>query len=166
MWKRFISTTSSNAPEVVQDTQRNGWKKLLASNFDVIDKFRSSSHPVVATVLARRDDLKRAAARRGYATMRSRFLNFGHEGHVPEVCDRSKVQLQRLQPRLLILIFPSRVWSQVQNFMSSLRSRERLNTSLAHELVALDFVVELCEMPETYGNLFFGENSVSAPSWI
>ena len=40
-------------------------------NFDALEMFKSSSHPVVADVIARRDAVQRAAARRVYPTARS-----------------------------------------------------------------------------------------------
>ena len=67
--------------------------------------------------------IQRAAVRRGYPVMRSRFLNFGVDIHDQSVRERISDAIQRIPPRLLILAFPSRVWAPILNYATSLRVR-------------------------------------------
>ena len=109
--------------------------------------------------------LRRAAVRRGYPVMKSRFLNFGDDVHDQSVRERILATVQRIQPRLLVLAFPSRVWSPILNYATSPRVRERIDGERAAELTILDWVVSLCEVQETAGNIFLVENPVGATSW-
>ena len=167
LWQHqtLVLHTVSDTPSTTSWTQR--WKVTSKGNLNVSDKKNRFHHPVRPNLtsskfsdqvlalmcrmcFARGDDVHRAAARRGYPIMRSRF----------EVRDRIRLQRQQLQQRLLILDFTCRVW------MSSPRYKERLNASPAREVALLEFVVGLCEVQETYGNLLFEENPVNASSWI
>ena len=57
--------------------------------------------------------------------MRSQFLNFGDDIHDQLVRERITSAIQRIPSRLLILAFPSRVWSPILNYAASFRERER-----------------------------------------
>ena len=89
------------------------------SDFDVIEFLRSSPNPVVAFS----EVIRRAAVRRGYPVMRSRFLNFGDDIHDQSVRDRITDAIQRVPPRLLILAFPCPVCPF--SIMPPLLDRER-----------------------------------------
>ena len=78
-------------------------------DIDVNEFLRSSPNPVVASVFGDCETIQRAAVRRGYPVMRSRFLNSGDDIHDQRVRERITSSIQRLPPRLLILAFPSRV---------------------------------------------------------
>ena len=69
------------------------------------------------------------------------------------------------QPRLLVLAFPSRVWSPILNYASSPRVRQRIDRERAAELTILGWVVSPSEVQETAGNMFLVENPVGATSW-
>ena len=73
--------------------------------------------------------------------------------------------VQRIAPRLLTLAFPRRVWSPILNCATSRRMREGIDRERAAELAILDWVVSLCETPETARNMFSVENPVGAASW-
>ena len=79
--------------------------------------------------------------------------------------ERILATVQRIQPRLLVLAFPSRVWSPMLNYATSPRVRGRIDRERAAELTILDWVVSLCEVQETEGALFLVENPVGATSW-
>ena len=98
------------------------------------------------------------AVRRGYPVMRSRFLNFGDDIHDQLVRERITDAIQRIPPRLLILAFPSRVWSAFLNYATSLRVREEIEIERAAELAFLEWVVSMCEIQEATGNMFLVEN--------
>ena len=66
-----------------------------------------------------------AAMRRGYPLMMSRFLNFGDDIHDQVVREQITNAIQRIPPRLLILAFPSRVWSPILN--DALRTSDRVS---------------------------------------
>ena len=71
-------------------------------DFDVNEFLRSSPNPVVASVLGDSEILRRAAVRRGYPVMKSRFLNFGDDVHDQSVRERILATVQRIHPRLLV----------------------------------------------------------------
>ena len=91
-------------------------------DFDVNESLRSSQNPVVASVFGDCEMTQRAAVRRGYPVMRSRFLNIGDDIHGQLVRERITSAIQRIPPRLLILAFPSRVWSPILHCATSLWS--------------------------------------------
>ena len=45
-------------------------------DFDVNEFLRSSPNPIVALIFGNSEEVQRAAVRRGYPVMKSRFLNF------------------------------------------------------------------------------------------
>ena len=96
----------------------------LNRDFDVNDFLRSSPNPVVASVFGDSEKLRRAAVHRGYPIMKSQFLNFGDDIHDQSVRERIMATVQRIQPLLLVLAFPSRVWSPILNYATSPRLRE------------------------------------------
>ena len=126
---------------------------------------RSSPNPVVASVFVDSEIIRRAAVRRGYPVMKSRFLNFGDDVHDPSVREPLAAMVQRISPRLLILAFPRSVWSPILNYGTSPRVRERIDEERAAELFILDWVVSLSEIQATAGNMFLVENLVGATSW-
>ena len=115
-------------------------------DFDVNEFLRSSPNPVVASVFGDSQIFRRAAVRRGYPVMKSRFLNFGDDVHDQSVRERILATVQRIQPRLLGLAFPSRVWSPILNYATSPRVRKRIDRGGAAELTILDWLVSLCEV--------------------
>ena len=76
-------------------------------DFDVNELLRSSPNPVVASVFGDCEIIQRAAVRRGYPVLRSRFLNFGDDIHDQLVRERITSAIQRVPTRLLILAFPA-----------------------------------------------------------
>ena len=123
-------------------------------DFDVSELLRSSPNPVVASVFGHPEIFRRAAVRRGYPARKSQFLNFGDDVHNQWVRERFLATVGRIQPRLLVLAFPSRVWSPILNYATSPRVRERIDRERAAELTFLDWLVSLCEVQETAGNIF------------
>ena len=97
--------------------------------------------------------------------MTSRFLNFGDDIHDHMVRERTTSAIQRIPPRLLMLAFPSRVWSPILNYATSLRVRERIDRERATNLAISGWVVSLREILEATGNMFLGETPVGASSW-
>ena len=71
--------------------------------------------------------IQKAAVRRGYPVVRSRFLNFGEDIRDQSVRERMSDAIQRIPPRPLILAFPSRVWSPILNYATSHQVRERID---------------------------------------
>ena len=126
-------------------------------DFDVNEFLRSSPNPVLASVFGYSEILRRAAVRRGYPVTKSRCLNFGDDVHDQSVRERISATVHRIQPRLLVLAFPSRVWSPIVNCAASPRVGERIDRKRAAELTILDWVVDLCEVQETARNIFFHE---------
>ena len=96
-------------------------------DFDVNEFLRSSPNPVVVSVFGDCELSQRAAVRRGYPVMKSRFLNIGDDIQDHSVRERISDAIQRIPPRLLILAFPSRVWSPILSHATSLRVRERID---------------------------------------
>ena len=94
---------------------------------DVNEFLRSSPNPFVASVFGDCEVIRRAAVRRGYPVMRSRFPNIGDDIHGQSVRERITDAIQRVPPRLLILTFPSRVWSPNLNYATSRGQRERID---------------------------------------
>ena len=127
------------------------------SDFDVIEFLRSSPNPVVASVFGDCEVIRRAAVRRGYPVMRSRFLNFGDDIHDQSVRDRMTDAIQRVPPRLSILA----------SIMPPLleRERARIHRERAPDFTIFEWVVSLCELQEATGNMFLVENPVGASSW-
>ena len=72
-------------------------------DFDVNEFLGSSTNPVVVSVFGDSEILRRAAVRRGYPVMKSRFLNFGDDVHDQSVRERILATVQRIQPRLSVL---------------------------------------------------------------
>ena len=70
---------------------------------------RSSPNPVGASVFGDSEKLRRAAVRRGYSVMKSQFLNLGDDVDDQSVRERIMATVERIQPRLLVLAFQSRV---------------------------------------------------------
>ena len=133
-------------------------------DFDVNEFLRSNPNPVVASVFADSEMLRRAAVRCGYPVMESRLLYLGDNVHDQSVRERTVATVQRIQ-LLLVLAFPSRVWSPIVNYATSPRVRERIEKERAAELTILGWVVSLCEVQEKAGNMFLVENPVGATSW-
>ena len=133
-------------------------------DFDMNEFLRSCPNPVVSSVLGDSEIIRRAAVRGGYPVMKSRFLNFGDDVHDQWVRVRITATVQRIQPRLLILVFPSRVWSPILNYATSPRVREWSDRERKAELAILYWVVSLGEIQETAGNMFLVENPVGATS--
>ena len=123
-------------------------------DFVVNECLRSSPNPVVATIFWDSEILQRAAVRRGYPVMKSRFLNFGDDIHDQSVRERTTATVQRSPPRLLMLAFPSRVWSHILNCTTPSGVRERIDRERAAQMAILNWVVALCELPETARNRF------------
>ena len=71
--------------------------------------------------------------------IRSRFLNFGDDIRGQSITERITDATQRIPHRLLILAFPSRVWSPNLNYATSLRVRERIDRERATELAILEW---------------------------
>ena len=97
--------------------------------------------------------------------MKSWFLNFGDDKHDRSVRERITATDQSIPPRLLVWAFPSRVRSPMLNCATSPRVRERIERERAAELAIVDWVVSLCEIQETVGDMFLVENPVGATSW-
>ena len=131
-------------------------------DFDVNEFLRSGRNPVVASILGDSEKIQRAALRRGYPVMKSRFSNFGDDIHDQSVRERITDTIQRIPHRLVILAFPSLVWSPILNHATSSRVTERIDRERAAELSSLDWVVSSCEIQETAANMFLVENSVAA----
>ena len=93
-------------------------------DFDVNEFLRSNANPVVASVL---EILRRAAVRRGYPVMKSRFLYFGDDIHEQSVRERIVATVHRIQRRLLVLAFPSRVWSPILERVDRWRTSGRVD---------------------------------------
>ena len=89
-------------------------------DFDVNEFLRSRPNRVVASVFGNCEIIRRAAVRRGYPVMRSRFLNYGDDIHDRSVRERITSAIQRFPRLLLILAFPSRVWSPILDYATSL----------------------------------------------
>ena len=123
-------------------------------DFHVRKFHRSSPNLVVASDFGDSETLRRATLRQGYPVMKSQFLNFGDDVHVQSVRERITATVQRIQPRLLVLAFPSRVWSPSLNYATSPRVREWIDRERAADLAILDWVVSLCEEQETAGTCF------------
>ena len=71
-------------------------------DFDVNEFLQSNPNPLVlASVFGNTGTIRRAAVRRGYPVMKSRFLNFGDDVHDQSVRERIVATVQRIQPRLL-----------------------------------------------------------------
>ena len=87
--------------------------------------------------------------------------------HVPPEVEPEQISdaIQRIPPRLLILAFPSCVWSHILNYATSLRVREAIDRERATELAILEWMVSLCEIQEATGIMFLVENPVDASSW-
>ena len=96
-------------------------------DFNVKEFPRSSPNPVVASNFGDPEIIQRAAIRRGYPVMKSRFLNFGDDVHDQSVRERITATVQNIPPLLLILAFPSRVWSPILSYATSLRVIERID---------------------------------------
>ena len=133
--------------------------------FDVNEFLLSSPNPVVASVFGDSEILRRAAVHRGYPVTKSWFPNFGDDAHDQSITERILAKVQRIQPRLLVLAFPSREKSAILIHATSPQVRERIDTERAAELTILDSVVSLCEVQETAGNMFLVENPAGANSW-
>ena len=97
--------------------------------------------------------------------MISRFLNLSDDIHDQSVRERITATVQRSPPRLLILAFPSRVWSPILNYATSPRVREQIDGEREAELAIMVSVVSLCEIQETAGNMSIVQNPVGATSW-
>ena len=134
-------------------------------DFDVNEFLQSSPNPVVASVFGDSEILQKAAVRRRYPVMKSQFLNFGDDVHDQSVRERNLATFERIQPRLLVLAVPSRVWSPTLNYATSPGARERIDRERAAELTILDWVFSLCEVQGTAGNMFLVENPVGATIW-
>ena len=67
-------------------------------DFDVNEFLRSNPNFVVASVFGDSEILRRAAVRRGYPVMKSRFLNFGDDVHDQPVRERILATVQRTPP--------------------------------------------------------------------
>ena len=106
---------------------------------------------------------QRAAVRRGYPVMMSRFFNIGDDIHDQLVRERITSEIHRIPPRNLILAFPSRVWSPNLNYATSLRVRERIDRERATESAILEWVVSLCEIQEPPGNICYSWKILWAP---
>ena len=115
-------------------------------DFDVNEFLRSTPNPGDCEII------QKAAVRREYPVTRSRFSNFGDDIHDQLVRERITSAIQRIPPRLLILAFPSRFWSPILNYATSLRA-------------ILEWVVSLCEIQEATGNMLLLENLVGASRW-
>ena len=92
------------------------WESLGTSpKFDVNEFLRSSPNPVVASVSGNSEIFRRAAVRREYPVMKSQSWNFGDDLHDQSFRERVLATVQRIQSRLLVLAFLSRVWSHILN---------------------------------------------------
>ena len=65
-------------------------------DFNVNEFLLSSPNPVVVLVFGESEKIRRAAARRGYPVMKSRFLNFGDDVHDQLVRERIMATVRRI----------------------------------------------------------------------
>ena len=115
---------------------------------------RSSPNPVVAIVFGSTDDVQRSP--RVSCHEIPVFELWGR--HTRFVC----AGIQRVPLRLLVLAFSSRIWSPALDCATASRVRQRITVERESELHLLDWLVGLCELEETSGNLFLVENPVGA----
>ena len=137
---------TSERPRVAERARKHVPPKVEPQNldFDVNEFLRSSPNPVVASVFGDCEIIRMAAVRRGYPVMRSRFLNFVDDIHDQSVRERISGAIQLIPPRLLILVFTSRVWSPILNYATSLlEGSERIDRERATEMAILEWVVSL-----------------------
>ena len=114
----------ATSPSMIQ----KGFCETVAEVMDAEAEREDEMHPskrprVVERVLIHVPPMvepKNRDLRRGYPVMKSRFLNFGDDVHDQWVRVRITATVQKIQPRLLILVFPSRVWSPILNYATSL----------------------------------------------
>ena len=139
-WKGEDEIHLSNRPRVAERVTVHVPPEVEPQNldFDVNEFLRSSPNPVVASVFVDREIIQRAAVRRGFPVMRSRFLTFGDDIHDQLVRERVSSAIQRIPPRPLVLAFPSRVWAPFLNYATSRRVTERIDRERATELAILE----------------------------
>ena len=97
---RMAERVSFHVPPEVEPQNRD---------FNVSEFLRSGPNPIVASIFGDSEIIQRAAARRRYPVMKSRFLNFGDDIHEQSVREPITATVQKSPPRLLVLAFPSRV---------------------------------------------------------
>ena len=129
-------------------------------DFDVNEFLRSSPNPVVASFFF--FEIPRSSEERQYAvdilSLTSRFLNFGEIGQRANSGHGSKNSTATFgfgisKPGMV-------AHSQLCHLSSN--QRERIDGERAAELAIFDWVVSLCEVEETAGNMFFLENPAGA----
>ena len=98
---RVAERVSLHVPSEVEPQRRDFHAKQI---------IRSSPNPVVASV-GDSERVQRAPVRRGHPVLKHRFPNFEDDIHDQPVTERITDTIPRIPSRLLMLAFPSRIWS-------------------------------------------------------
>ena len=123
-------------------------------DFKVNEFLRSTPNPVVASVFGDSEILQGQQYAEDIPLGNPGFLNFGDDVHDQSVRERNTDTIQLIPPRLLILAFPSRVWSPILNYATSFRVRESIDREHAAELAILDWVVSCAKYRKLLGTWF------------
>ena len=137
----------SKRPRVAERVAKHVPPEVEPQNldFDVNESLRTNPYPVVASVFGDCQTIRRAAVRRGYPVMRSRFFELWR-WHSRPIGQRMNHECDSTNSTPTFdLAFPSRVWSSILNHASILRVRERIDRERVTELAILEWVVSLCE---------------------